>query len=66
LDSHDRGQSESSERFCAGETTLNDQAAPQVERVGHDLEINGGFAYEQWKAPIYPAGVPVYLAIRHR
>jgi hypothetical protein len=27
-----------------------------VKRIGKDFEINGNFAYEHWKAPIYLTG----------
>jgi hypothetical protein len=37
-------------------TTLNDINFQVVKRIGKDLEINGNFAYEHWKAPIYVSG----------
>jgi hypothetical protein len=37
-------------------TTLSDINFQVVKRVGHDFEINGSFAYERWKAPIYLPG----------
>jgi hypothetical protein len=37
-------------------TTLNDVSFQVVKRIGRDFEINGEFAYERWKAPIYLAG----------
>ena len=37
-------------------TTLNDLAVQAVKRVGKDLEINGSFTLEQYKAPIYLPG----------
>ena len=37
-------------------TTLNDVNFQVVKRIGRDFEINGEFAYERWKAPIYLAG----------
>jgi hypothetical protein len=37
-------------------TTLNDISFQVVKRVGKDLEINGSFSYERWKAPIYLPG----------
>jgi len=37
-------------------TTLNDINLQVVKRIGRDFEINGKFAYEHWKAPIYLAG----------
>jgi Capsule assembly protein Wzi len=37
-------------------TTLNDINFRVVKRVGKDFEINGNFAYERYKAPIYLPG----------
>ncbi len=37
-------------------TTLNDINFQVVKRIGKDIEINGNFAYERWKAPIYASG----------
>jgi hypothetical protein len=37
-------------------TTLNDINVQVVKRLGKDLEINGNFAFEHWKAPIYLPG----------
>jgi hypothetical protein len=34
-------------------TTLNDINFQVVKRLGKDFEINGNFAYERYKAPIY-------------
>ena len=34
-------------------TTLNDIDFQVVKRIGKDFEVNGGFAYEHYKAPIY-------------
>ncbi len=48
--------------FIPGGTTLNDVNFQVVKRVGRDFEINGNFALEHWKAPIYPTGTPVYPA----
>ena len=48
--------------FVPGGTTLNDINFQAVKRIGHDFEINGKFAFERWKAPIYNTGVPVYPA----
>jgi hypothetical protein len=42
--------------FIPGGTTLNDINFQAVKRIGKDLEINGNFAYERWKAPIYMSG----------
>jgi hypothetical protein len=39
-----------------GGTTLNDINFQVVKRIGKDFEINGNFAYEHWKAPIYLTG----------
>lgn len=48
--------------FIAGGTTLNDISFQVVKRIGRDFEVNGNFTYEQWKAPIYPTGIPTYPA----
>jgi hypothetical protein len=37
-------------------TTLNDINFQAVKRIGKDIEINGSFAYERYKAPIYLPG----------
>ena len=37
-------------------TTLNDINLQVVKRIGKDIEVNGAFAYEHWKAPIYLPG----------
>jgi hypothetical protein len=37
-------------------TTLNDINFQVVKRIGKDIEVNGNFAYEHWKAPIYLPG----------
>jgi hypothetical protein len=42
--------------FIPGGTTLNDINFQAVKRIGKDFEINGNFAYEKWKAPIYVPG----------
>jgi hypothetical protein len=42
--------------FIPGGTTLNDFNIQAVKRIGKDLEINGTFAYQHWKAPIYMTG----------
>jgi hypothetical protein len=39
-----------------GGTTLNDFNFQVVKRLGKDFEINGNFALEHWKAPIYLTG----------
>ena len=48
--------------FIPGGTTLNDINFQVVKRIGRDFEVNGRFTYEQWKAPIYPTGTPIYPA----
>jgi hypothetical protein len=42
--------------FIPGGTTLNDINFQVVKRIGKDIEINGSFAYERYKAPIYLKG----------
>jgi hypothetical protein len=42
--------------FIAGGTTLNDFAFQVVKRIGKDFEIDGNFAVEHYKAPIYLPG----------
>ncbi len=42
--------------FIPGGTTLNDISFQAVKRIGKNFEINGNFAYERWKAPIYLPG----------
>lgn len=42
--------------FIPGGTTLNDIDFQVVKRIGKDLEINGKFAFEHWKAPVYLPG----------
>jgi hypothetical protein len=37
-------------------TTVNDINFQVVKRIGKDIEVNGNFAYERWKAPIYLPG----------
>jgi hypothetical protein len=39
-----------------GGTTLNDINFQAVKRIGKDFEVNGNFALEHWKAPIYLPG----------
>jgi len=48
--------------FVTGGTTLNDINFQVVKRFGKDFELNGNFAFEHWKAPIYPSGSPTYPA----
>jgi hypothetical protein len=50
--------------FIPGGTTLNDINFQAVKRIGKDFEINGSFALEHWRAPIYPTGTPTYPADR--
>ncbi|MDR3727471.1 MAG: capsule assembly Wzi family protein [Terracidiphilus sp.] len=42
--------------FIPGGTTLNDFNVKVVKRISNDFEINGNFAFEHWKAPIYLPG----------
>ena len=42
--------------FIPGGTTLNDISFQVVKRIGKDFEVNGNFAYERWKTPIYLSG----------
>jgi hypothetical protein len=42
--------------FIPGGTTLNDINFQVVKRIGKDLEVNGNFASEHYKAPIYLSG----------
>jgi hypothetical protein len=42
--------------YPTGGTTLNDISFQVVKRIGKDFEINGTFAYERWRAPIYLSG----------
>jgi hypothetical protein len=39
-----------------GGTTLNDFGFQAVKRIGKDIEVNGNFTVEHWKAPIYLPG----------
>ena len=48
--------------FIPGGTTLNDINFQVVKRIGKDFEVNGNFAFEHWKDPIYPTGNPTYPA----
>jgi hypothetical protein len=43
--------------FIPGGTTLNDINFQVVKRIGKDFEVNGNFAFEHWKAPIYLPGL---------
>jgi hypothetical protein len=42
--------------YVNGGTTLNDVSFQAVKRFRNDLELNGNFTYEHWKAPIYLPG----------
>jgi hypothetical protein len=42
--------------FIAGGTTLDDFGLQVMKRIRKDLELNGNFALEHWKAPIYLPG----------
>jgi hypothetical protein len=48
--------------FIPGGTTLSDIDFQAVKRIGKDFELTGSFAFEHWKAPIYPSGTPTYPA----
>jgi hypothetical protein len=39
-----------------GGTTLNDFNVQAVKRIGRDFEVNGNFAVEHWKVPVYLPG----------
>ena len=42
--------------FIPGGTTINDFNVQVVKRIKKDLEINGRFQIEHWKAPVYQSG----------
>ena len=42
--------------FIPGGTTLNDFSVQAVKRIHKDLEIDGSFTLEHWKAPVYLSG----------
>ena len=42
--------------FIPGGTTLNDISLQVVKRIGRTFEVNGNFALEYWKAPLYLPG----------
>jgi hypothetical protein len=46
-----------SKDFIPGGTTLNDLNLRAVKRIHRDLEIDGSFTYERWKAPVYLPGL---------
>ena len=43
--------------FIPGGTTLNEIDFHAVKRIGKDIEVNGAFNYERWKAPVYLPGL---------
>jgi Capsule assembly protein Wzi len=45
-----------SKDFIPGGTTLSDFSIQAVKRIHKDFEINGNFALEHWKAPVYLRG----------
>jgi hypothetical protein len=51
--------------FIPGGTTLTDINFQAVKRIGRDIEIDGVFTSERWKASIYPTGVAAYPAAAH-
>ena len=51
--------------FIPGGTTLNDANVQVVKRLARDLELNGNFTFEHWRAPVYPSGTPTYPAGQH-
>ena len=53
-------------RLINGGTTLNDVSFQAVKRIGNDLEINGNFTYEHWKAPIYLPGQQTVTTTDHQ
>lgn len=42
--------------FISGGTTLNDGSVQIVKRLRKDFEVNGTFALEHWRAPIFQPG----------
>lgn len=42
--------------FIPGGTTLDDVGLQLVKRVKKDIEVNGSFTFERWKAPAYLPG----------
>ena len=42
--------------FIAGGTTLNEINFQVVKRIGRSFEVNGSFAFDHWKAPIFLPG----------
>ncbi len=51
--------------FIPGGTTIDDLTFRAVKRIKRDLEVDGNFTFEHWKAPIYPTGTPTYPAPQH-
>jgi hypothetical protein len=49
-------QQKAAKDFIPGGTTLGDVNFQVVKRIGKDIEINGNFIYEHWKAPVYLPG----------
>jgi Capsule assembly protein Wzi len=45
-----------SNQLIPGGTTLNDISFQAVKRIGRDFEVNGNFALEHWKVPLYLTG----------
>jgi len=43
--------------FIPGGTTLNDLSIRVVKRMRKDIEIDGSFTWERWKAPVYLPGL---------
>jgi hypothetical protein len=56
IPAHSPGCPFNSPCLAPGGTTLNDINFQIVKRIGKDFEINGNFALEHWKAPIYLPG----------
>lgn len=56
VDTTSPGCSSSTPCIVPGGTTLNDITFQAVKRIGKDLEVNGEFTFERWKAPIYMPG----------
>jgi hypothetical protein len=56
IPAHSHGCPVSTPCLAPGGTTLNDINFQIVKRIGKDFEINGNFALEHWKAPIYLPG----------
>jgi hypothetical protein len=50
-------RAKASSAFIPGGTTQNDFAAEVTKRLRKDIELSGWLQFEQWKAPIYEAGL---------